>query len=67
MFPYDMNTTHSLRRFHRCLAAIRAAFANVDNVVVPGDAKWLVPLLLIVFDSEWAFSFEMPTLVAVMT
>ena len=34
-----MNNTHGLRRLHRCFAAVRAAFANVDHVVVAGDAE----------------------------
>ena len=28
---------------------------------------WLLPLLLLMFDSDWALSFEMPKLIAVMT
>ena len=31
-----MNTTHGLRR---CFAAVRAAFADVDHVVVADDAE----------------------------
>ena len=34
-----MNTTHGLRRFHRCFAAVRVAFVDVDQVVVADDAK----------------------------
>ena len=34
-----MNTTHDLRRLHRCLAAVRAAFADIDHVVVADDAE----------------------------
>ena len=34
-----MNTTHSLLRLHRWFAAICAAFADVDHVVVADDAE----------------------------
>ena len=46
-----MNATHGLRHLHRCFAAVCAAFADVDHVVVVDDADWLPPLLLVVFDS----------------
>ena len=35
----EMNTTHGLRRLHRCFAAVHAAFAVVDHVVVADDAE----------------------------
>ena len=35
----DMNTTHGLRRLHRCFAAVRATFADVDHVIVADDAE----------------------------
>ena len=34
-----MNTAHGLRRLHRCFSAVRAAFADVDHVVVADDAE----------------------------
>ena len=34
-----MNNIHGLRRLHRCFAAVRAAFADVDYVVVADDAE----------------------------
>ena len=34
-----MNSTHGLRHFHRCYAAVRAAFADVDHVFVAEDAE----------------------------
>ena len=34
-----MNTTHGLRRLHCCFAAVRAAFADIDHVVVADDAE----------------------------
>ena len=34
-----MNTTHGLRRPHCFFAAVRAAFANVDDVAVADDAE----------------------------
>ena len=37
-----MNTTHGLRRLHRCSAAVRAAFADVDHILVADDAKLAV-------------------------
>ena len=33
-----MNTTHGLRCLHRCFAAVRAAFSDVDHIVVADDA-----------------------------
>ena len=62
-----MNTTHGLRRLHRCFAAVRAAFADVDNFVVANDAELAAAAAAAGVDSEWTFSFEMPKLVAVMT
>ena len=37
-----MNTTHDLHRLQRCFAAIRAAFADVDHVLVADDAELAV-------------------------
>ena len=67
MLSCDKNTTHGLRRLHRCFSAVCAAFTDNAYVVVADMPNWLLPLLLLVFDSEWALSFEMAKLVAVMT
>ena len=34
-----MTTTHGLRRFRCCFAAVRPAVANVDHVVVVDEAE----------------------------
>ena len=34
-----MNTTHGLRRLHRCFSAVHAVFADVDHVIVADDAE----------------------------
>ena len=34
-----MNTTHGLRHLHRCFDAVRAAFTDVDHVVIADNAE----------------------------
>ena len=34
-----MNTKDGFRRLHRCFAAVRVAFADVDHVVVADDVE----------------------------
>ena len=34
-----MNTTHGFRRLHRCFAAARVAFTDVDHVILADDAE----------------------------
>ena len=62
-----MNTTRGLRRLHRCFAAVHAALLMLTMLVLLIMPNWLLPLLLLEFDSEQAPFFEMPKLVAVMT
>ena len=66
----------------RCLVELTPHMASAaSTVILPPPARlllmltmlllwmmpnWLLPLLLLVFDSEWVLPFEMPKLVAVM-